>query len=259
MDLLKQFLALVFARGLTIDEKRLILTAAMKQRRADDTIAFLLQVPRDSISSAISCLPNSKAQLYQDIAALIYSDFKSDGFYVEFGATNGVDLSNTHMLEKYFSWHGILAEPARRWHQDLRSNRDATIEHNCVWRTSGEELIFKETDIAELSTIDAFTDTDVNRDLRLSGSQYRVTSISLDDLLQKHNAPKQIDFLSIDTEGSELDILSTFPFERWNICFIAVEHNYSPQREALHKLLTLNGYKRVHQNISKFDDWYVPK
>lgn len=63
---------------------------------------------------------SSKAQLRQDLFALSYLDFKKNGYFVEFGATNGVDLSNTYLMEKEFGWNGILAEPAVVWHKDLK-------------------------------------------------------------------------------------------------------------------------------------------
>ena len=62
----------------------------------------------------------SRAQLKQDIFVLLETGFKRDGYFVEFGATNGVDLSNSWLLEKAFGWTGILAEPARIWHDDLK-------------------------------------------------------------------------------------------------------------------------------------------
>jgi hypothetical protein len=55
---------------------------------------------------------NSKAQLFQDLLVIFCLKGKRDGFFVEFGATNGRDLSNTFMLERYFGWKGLLAEPA---------------------------------------------------------------------------------------------------------------------------------------------------
>ena len=69
-----------------------------------------------------SIAPKCKSQLGQEIFALIENDFKRDGFFVEFGATNGLELSNTHLLEKEFGWTGILAEPAKTWHEDLYKN-----------------------------------------------------------------------------------------------------------------------------------------
>jgi hypothetical protein len=55
----------------------------------------------------------SKSQLRQDLFVLSECQFKENGFFIEFGATNGVDLSNSHILETKFKWNGILAEPAK--------------------------------------------------------------------------------------------------------------------------------------------------
>ena len=73
-----------------------------------------------------------------------------------------------------------------------------------------------------------------------------------------HNAPKTIQFMSIDTEGSELDILRSYSFGARQIMSICVEHNYQPRaRAGIYDLLTSKGYKRVFEKISKCDDWYV--
>jgi hypothetical protein len=93
--------------------------------------------------------------------------------------------------------------------------------------------------------------------LRSSGKTYSVKTISLLDLLIKHEAPFNIDYLSIDTEGSEFDILNSFDFSAYSISIITVEHNYSPMRAKIHNLLSSKGYNRVHQEFSKFDDWYI--
>src|SRR2546430_17225098 len=66
---------------------------------------------------------NSYAQRFQDLLVLFLMNGKRDGFFVEFGATNGRDLSNTFMLEQHFSWKGLLAEPANCWHTGLKANR----------------------------------------------------------------------------------------------------------------------------------------
>ena len=82
----------------------------------------------------------------------------------------------------------------------------------------------------------------------------RLTTNSLEDFLEKHDAPRQIDYLSIDTEGSEYEILAAFPFEDWDIRLITVEHNFTPMREDIRTLLERHGY--VRQEV-EWDDWYA--
>ena len=86
-----------------------------------------------------------------------------------------------------------------------------------------------------------------------------VDTVSLTDLLNEHNAPAYIDFISIDTEGSEFGILEHFDFSRYQFGLIVVEHNYETEkREKLLSLLSKNQYKRIFPDFSSEDDWYVP-
>lgn len=207
-------------------------------------------------------LQESKSQLKQDLFALSELGFKENGFFVEFGATNGIDLSNSYLLEKNFGWSGILAEPAKLWHSELRKNRSGSIETDCVWRESGEILTFNEVNdnkhYGELSTIESFSSTDLHSESRKQFSnKYEVKTISLVDMLKKHSAPRKIDYLSIDTEGSEYEILKAFDFNEYDIRVITCEHNYTPLREKIFALLSKNGYVRKHSEFSLFDDWYV--
>jgi len=218
-------------------------------------MSFIKPKYRELLSSIT---PKCKSQLGQEIFALIQNDFKRDGYFIEFGATNGLELSNTHLLEKEFGWTGILAEPAKTWHEDLYKNRSCNIETQCVWSKSGETLSFHESDVAVLSTVNSLrTMADGNKDYRLAGKQYDVQTISLEDLLKKYSAPKRIDYLSIDTEGSEYEILFNFNFDAYDIRAITCEHNYMPEREQIYKLLTYKGYFRVDTEQSKWDDWYT--
>ncbi len=202
----------------------------------------------------------SHAQLFQDLLVMFLLKGKRDGFFVEFGATNGRDLSNTATLEEHWGWRGILAEPARCWHAALRTNRKAAIDTRCVWSQTGAQLEFKETDIAELSTLSDLTERDFNKGSRAKGTTYTVDTVSLNDLLKTHNAPREIDFLSIDTEGSELQILRAFDFAEYDIKIVTVEHNFvEPSRQELFKLLGGQGFTRVFESLSNFDDWYVKR
>ena len=228
--------------------------AQLKEReRAYFDLEFIKAMEPDTRNTCVELLETSKSQLRQDIFALARLGFKRDGFFLEFGATDGVELNNTWMMENEFGWSGILAEPARGWHTDLKANRNCTIDTRCVWKASGETLQFTEAPRGENSAISTF----VKPTRKLRGQQYDVETISLNDLLSAHNAPDVIDFASIDTEGSEFDILNAFDFDRWSFQVMAIEHNHAPQREDIFALLSSKGYRRVLEEISRFDDWYV--
>lgn len=220
-------------------------------------VEFVGAMPANRLGELQPVLRQSKSQFLQDLFVLCETGFKRDGFFVEFGATNGVDLSNTYLLETAFGWRGILAEPARRWHSALSRNRRASLEFNCVWTTSNETVVFNETDIGEFSTIDDFTRADLHQHLRESGDRYEVGTVSLADMLVRHNAPKHIDYLSLDTEGSEYAILESFAFRDYRIDIVTVEHNFMPARQKIHAFMVGHGYVRVHEPLSGMDDWYV--
>lgn len=241
-----------YLRGLEEDRRQL-----ERGKRAISDIDLISELPEQHISQLFKLLGASRAQLRQDLFVLSQLEFKRDGYFVEFGATNGVDLSNTHVLEKGFGWDGIVAEPATRWHAALKNNRKCHIETNCVWSESGSVLTFNETNEGEYSTIDTFSSADSHRPLRENGRRYSVKTISLLDLLDKYRAPKIVDYLSIDTEGSEYEILSHFDFDRYQFRVITCEHSFMAKRERIFSLMTEKGYVRKFERLSDFDDWYV--
>ena len=106
-----------------------------------------------------------------------------------------------------------------------------------------------------MATIDSFSEN--SHQFYKKGEKYKVKTISLLDLLDINNAPKIIDYLSIDTEGSEFEILNAFDFQKYKFNVITCEHNFSPMRDKINKLLINKGYKRKLTTISKNDDWYV--
>ena len=218
-----------------------------------DSNTFPKEVRRPSLEE----FSKSNGQLNQDLIAQMFLDFRHDGYFVEFGATDGERFSNSHLLEKTFNWKGILAEPGKGWHQSLKKNRNAIIETKCVWKSSGDKLEFNETEIGELSTLEMFSAGDFHAEQRKSGNRYFVETISLEDLLDQYGAPKFIDYLSIDTEGSEFEILNNFNFRKYTFGFISCEHNYTETRKQVADLLTAHGYIRVLVDMSCFDDWFV--
>jgi len=234
-------------------------------RGLDNSLLLFSEMTQESRNLIAPFLPYSRAQLGQDLFALSFAGTTKPSFFVEFGATDGEQLSNTWMLEKILNWDGILAEPAKVWHDSLVKNRSCNIDFNCVAGTSGRRFRFLEVDSGsisspELSGIENYArNGDWASSIRFAKSRsYEVNTISLNDLLEKYNAPFEIQFLSIDTEGSELDILKGFDFSRRKIQSICVEHNYvEKSRNLIRSLLLDNGYKRVYERLSKWDDWYI--
>ena len=194
----------------------------------------------------------SKSQFSQDLFALASSNFKRNGYFVEFGATDGVELSNTYLLEKHFDWSGILAEPARIWHSSLLLNRKSNVETCAVDSVSGKIVEFAEDKSAMLSGLIQATYTPTN-----SSNKYKVSTISLNDLLEKYSAPNHIDYMSIDTEGSELQILENFSFLKYSFSVITVEHNNRNESSRLKQIFETNGYHCVHENLCSIEYWFV--
>jgi FkbM family methyltransferase len=200
-----------------------------------------------------------KSELMQDIYVLSKSKFKKKGVFIEIGACDGILSSNTYLLEKVFKWKGVLVEPAFYWHKRLKLNRKCSIETSCAYSVSNEMINFNETYPKSLSSISNFSFFDQHSIQRkLTAKKYKVKTISLNDLFDKYQF-KKIDFLSIDTEGSEYEILKKFNFYKYQIKIICCEHNYTVNRNKIFKLLNSKGYKREYENLSQYDDWYFKK
>lgn len=226
--------------------------------RLEMLVCLIKGIPAERRQAVLRQAGYSRGQLMQDLFVLSeLGELRGRGFFVEFGATDGVALSNSWLLEKRLSWKGILAEPGRCWHEALCHNRGCAIETKCVWSCSGEYLSFDEVSSAELSTLSDFAQTDKHGQARSDFKRYQVPTISLNELMRRHDAPPEPDYLSIDTEGSEFAILSEFDFDRYPFKVITCEHNHSPIRDEIRGLLESKGYRRKHENLSQIDDWFV--
>ena len=74
-----------------------------------------------------------------------------------------------------------------------------------------------------------------------------------------HKAPKHIDYLSIDTEGNELSILTNFNFDMYSFTLLTIEHNNRPDRDLLYNLLKEKGYIQLSalNEFSGGDGWFL--
>jgi FkbM family methyltransferase len=209
----------------------------------------------------------SNSQLLQEVIVISILNRKRNGYFVEIGACDGVLLSNTLALEKCFDWKGILVEPARVWHENLFKNRTATIETSAIDSLGDSQEMFAETcdpsgrGSPELSSLDKFVDNgDWASEMRKNyRGSYPVNVLTLQQLLDKYAAPRIIDYLSIDTEGSEFDIIKNFDFRRRCFRVISVEHNFQARRELIRKHLLSFGYVLFLPDHTGWDDIYILK
>jgi hypothetical protein len=196
------------------------------------------------------------SQLNQDLFVSYMTENKRGGYFVEFGATDGLELNNTYSLEKEYGWDGILCEPNFIYHKNLIKNRSCHIDTRCVYTSTGSIINFLFcSDHPMASTINYYRNCDEHANIRY-GTEYPITTVSLNDLLDHYSAPEVIDYMSIDTEGSELDILLSFNFSR-QINLVTIEHNNTPNRDLIKQLMEANNFVRVFEQIAKWDDWYI--
>jgi FkbM family methyltransferase len=227
----------------------------------NDMFKFIYQNDRIKEPDKIFSLKDrSESQIFQDLFVLNELNFKENGYFVEIGAADGKYLSNTYLLEKNFNWDGLVVEPAKIWESRLKKNRNSLVSLDCVHSESNISIEFNETEKPEFSrsNINNKIEKDLHEYLRIKNNTvYELNTLSINDLFAKYNVGNRIDYLSIDTEGTEFIILNSLDFDKYDISIITVEHNYTLNREKLYNLLTKKGYTRVQDEFSKVDDWYV--
>ncbi len=176
------------------------------------------------------------------------------------------DLSNSYTLETLLNWKGALSEPSPQWHNELKKNRPNTdIITDCIWSESEKELDFFVSDIGVLSSLNDFKESDKismpgNTMERIkNGRIISVKTISLNHVIEKKFRFKSPSYISIDTEGSEYEILKVFDFKKFRPIVFTIEHNFTELQFKIDELMKSNDYVRVFKKITAFDAWYISK
>lgn len=174
------------------------------------------------------------------------------GFFLDIGANDGVTYSNTYFLEKNRKWSGICVEPLPNAFQKLSSERSCILENCAIGAETKKEVLMEISGYSEmlsglkknynkkhLSRIDSEIDT-------YGGSRNEIVidCVKANELLAKHHVI-HIDYCNIDTEGSELEILNSIDYSKYEIDVITVEANYKMERLKIKFSLFLKGYKYV--------------
>jgi hypothetical protein len=178
----------------------------------------------------------------------------TNGFFVEVGSGDGTIMSKTKALEQK-GWTGICIDAFPRNMQD----RTCQIFKEVVFSKAGERVKFWAHPGGFWGGIvdETFGITEEKMQ-QYEGPVVEFTTVTLGDILERAKAPRFINYVGIDIEGAELHALKGFPFDKYQIGALTVQHNFvEPKRSEILALMESHGYKRVH--YSERDDFYVPR
>lgn len=176
---------------------------------------------------------------------------KTNGFYVDVGAFDGIHLSNSLSFEQK-GWSGICIEPHPAYFRLCKHSRNRAICINaaCVDNDSEDTVEFFSEELGLLSGTCCDREEDVktrykNRGLMFKGfNKIKVPAVTLNNTLVKYLPPgTEIDFISIDVEGTELEVLRGLDINMFRPRVIILEANSEKTKASIDDhLVKLNGY-----------------
>ena len=199
--------------------------------------------------------PESYSQFGQDrfVAEIVYAG-KRGGYFVEAGAGDGLWISNTLLLERRYGWTGILIEPTSAFGALQRNRPGCICDNSALAGEAGMITMVEIFDRGQAAISAAAKDNlllsrsikdapqddlaTMNSYWGVAQRQYLIRARPLVEVLKAHRAPRRIDYLSLDVEGFEYEILRLFPFDAYEFGCLSVER---PPAE-LQRLLASKGY-----------------
>jgi FkbM family methyltransferase len=185
-----------------------------------------------------------------------YLNFKK-GFFVEAGANDGITFSNTLYFEKYYKWRGILIEPIPQLASQCRINRPKCIvEQYALVSLDFKEAHIEMTYCNHMSLVKGAMNEEEENIHITKGAKIqniepftlKVPTKNLSTILEKHTN-RNIDFLSLDIEGYELNALKGIDFDRHKPSWMLIEARYRKE---------IDGYlKSVYEPVAEFSKYDV--
>lgn len=169
----------------------------------------------------------------------IGKDIKN-GFFIEIGVMNGTTQNSTIVLERN-NWQGLLVEPVPKNIRQIRKSRTTPLVEGAVWKEDGF------VEIIDVGIRGHTGIKETHRDPSSAISSIKVKSYKFESL----PVPEHIDYLQIDTEGSELEILGAIDMSKYNIDYICIEDTFGNRdnNPKYHDFMTNLGYERIHIQV----------
>jgi len=189
----------------------------------------------------------------------IFKGYKN-GFYVDVGSHDGITINNTLYFEKNHNWTGINFEPIKNVFDKLVINRPNNINLNCaVCNNDGETDFLCNTGYTEMiSGIKDNFDTRhfdrlarENREMGSTTEVIKVKTTKLETILDENNI-KHINYLSIDVEGAEFEVIKSINFDKVFIDVIGFENNYNDISVPIVAYLQNKGFIDIHSSLDIF-------
>lgn len=185
------------------------------------------------------------------------------GYFLDSGASNGVNSSNTLLLEREYGWRGLCVEPNRRLFERLAAIRRCDCVNVCLFDRNENVRFFEAggqlggvaEDLAWEQLERAMHVKKIARDAQGRPPLVVRQAQTLRETLDRAGAPAIIDYWSLDVEGSELRLLRSFPFDRYTFRVITVEHNWLPAKRDIRAFLESKGYQFV--TTLEIDDCFI--
>ena len=165
-----------------------------------------------------------------------------NGFFIEAGANNGIDQNNTKIFEDLFGWKGLLVEPSISAYEVCKQNRPNSIVINAALSSKDDIEIVGDFDGHLMSSINGKRRNNTN-------NMVTIKTKTLTSILKEHDI-KNVDFISLDVEGFEFDVLRGFDFNIWQPSYILIEIN-GDAKTFIDPYLEKFGYKNI-KNLSDF-------
>jgi FkbM family methyltransferase len=180
-----------------------------------------------------------QGQYFQDMIAYIYLQKKKNGFYIDIGANDGISISNTYIFEQ-LGWKGICIEPLPAIFLRLKKFRNCDCYNIALSSKSNENVEFlKSLKSSGLSGLyEGMSES--HKNFAGAGEIIKVKTMTFDEIMKKYTNIKHIDFISIDVEGHEMEILKTINFKKYSFSLLTIEKN---EPEKIIEYMNKNGYK----------------
>ncbi len=183
----------------------------------------------------------------------VYQNFfkyKDTGFFIDIGAYDGVDGSNTLFFERSLGWDGVCFEPSDIPFERLERLRKVPCIKAAVSDkdSDGEDFLMISDGFLQMGGLtksynQAILEEVVKKDPRSVLETVKVKTINLMNYL-KNEKIRHVDFMSIDVEGAELSIIESIDFSQVNIEILSIENNVA-MSDDLKDLMASKGYQRV--------------